>query len=299
MSRILVAEDSNYYRRLLEDTLTGWGYEVVLAGDGAQAWEILQREDSPQLIILDWLMPGMSGLEVCRAIRGKLPKPYRYIILLSGMDGQENVFHGLEAGADDYIIKPFNPQELKYRLRIGQRIIDYENSLMRLAMTDPLAGILNRWAFMERLESEIQRSRRFKLPLTLAIMDIDDFKRVNDVHGHQAGDRVIQRVARELSANIRSYDFLGRYGGDELILCLPGVDQPQAQGIVERLRRVVESIRLDLDEGDETIRVTASFGFTGLLDCPDESLDLMVKRADEALYLAKARGKNRVCAVYE
>ncbi|MCR4441547.1 MAG: diguanylate cyclase [Peptococcaceae bacterium] len=297
MPKILVAEDSKYYRKLLEETLKEWDYEVVLAGDGAQAWEILQREDSPQIVILDWIMPEMSGLEVCRAVREKLPKPYRYIILLSGMDGQENIFNGLEAGADDYIIKPFNQQELKYRLRIGQRIIEYENSLLRLAMTDPLTGILNRWAFMERLESEIQRSRRFKSPLTLVIMDIDDFKRVNDTHGHQVGDKVICCITRELSKSIRSYDFLGRYGGDELVLCLPGVGHPKAQAVVERLRCAVENVRLNLEDADGSISVTASFGFTCLNDSPDECLDSLVKRADEALYLAKAQGKNQVRAV--
>lgn len=296
--KVLVAEDSRYHRKILEAFLEEWGYEVIFAENGAQAWDILERADSPQLVILDWVMPEMNGLEVCKKLREKTERPYHYVILLTNMTGQENIITGLEAGADDYVSKPFNAIELKWRLRIGRRIIELENNTMQMAMTDPLTGMLNRRAFFERLEGEIQRCRRHELPLSLIMWDIDNFKRVNDTYGHQIGDVVLTRLSAEISRLVRKYDFVGRYGGEEFIICLPGTDSLIAKNVAERLRNCVEKLPIIVDEKNTQLCVTASFGYTST----DKSkgvwdIDSLVNKTDEAVYLAKKQGRNRVCLV--
>lgn len=297
--QILLAEDSKYYRTIMSTILEEWGYKVVVAENGIQALERIEQVNSPQLIILDWVMPEMNGLEVCRRIRASLERQYRYIILLTNMTGQENIISGLEAGADDYVAKPFNEIELKYRLKIGRRIIELENKLMHMAMTDTLTGLLNRRAFFERLEGEVQRCQRFDLPLSIMMLDIDNFKSVNDTYGHQVGDIVLQKVSSEINRVVRKYDFVGRYGGEELIVCLPGVDASLAAEIAERLRKSVEKLTIYLDNEDKKkINVTASFGYTIADKNTDMSnIDRQVFKADEGVYIAKKQGKNRVCRV--
>jgi len=223
--QVLIADDDALSRRVLHDVLVDWGYQVIAAKNGNEAWNIMQQDHPPNLVILDWMMPGLDGVDICAMVRQQVKPRYTYIILLTSRNRPEDIVQGLEAGADDYIVKPFNPDELKYRLKIGERIIDLEERILGLARIDYLTGLLNRRAFMEKLEIEINRSLREGTGLGIIIADIDYFKTINDSYGHLAGDRVLQNVARCLQKSCRRYDFAGRYGGEEFILGFPGVGE--------------------------------------------------------------------------
>jgi two-component system, cell cycle response regulator len=293
--KILIVEDDPISRRILEANLLEWGYEVMVASDGAEALEIIQQPESPNLIISDWMMPRMDGLALCREIRNVEKSEYIYFIILTAKGEKRDIIEGLEAGADDFLSKPFNQEEMKYRIRIGERIINLERRIMELANTDPLTGLLNRRAFMERVEQEISRAQREKQPFSLVMADIDHFKSVNDTHGHQIGDLVLQRFADQLTASTRPYDLLGRYGGEEFVVCLAGVDGLQAASIAERMCRQVEAMEIMLPDDSRSIRITASFGTASYSIESESNIDLLIKRADDALYLAKNKGRNCVC----
>ena len=293
--KILIAEDDPISRRVLEANLLEWGYEVIVASDGGEAWEIIQQPETPHFIISDWMMPRMDGLALCREIRNMEKSVYIYFIILTAKGEKKNIIEGLEAGADDFLTKPFNREELKYRIRIGERIINLERRIMELANTDALTGLLNRRAFMERIGVEMLRAQRQKNPLSLIMTDIDHFKGVNDTHGHQVGDLVLQRFAGQLTTSARPYDFVGRYGGEEFVICLPGADGRQAGPVAERMRSQIEDMEIMLPDGSQSIRITASFGTAPYSIESGEHIDLLIKRADDALYLAKKEGRNRVC----
>jgi two-component system, cell cycle response regulator len=293
--KILVVEDDPISRRVLEATLLKWGYEVQVAADGIEALEIIRNPDAPNLVISDWMMPRMDGLALCREIRNMEKSGYIYFIILTAKGEKKDIIEGLEAGADDFLTKPFDREELKYRTRIGERIINLEHRILELANTDALTGLLNRRAFMERLEQETARSRRDQTPLSFILTDIDHFKKVNDTYGHQAGDLVLRRFSKTLSASMRPYDFIGRYGGEEFVVCLSGADEREARSAAERMRRQIEEVEIALPDGLQPIRITASFGISSYAPEPGETMDLLIKRADDALYRAKDEGRNRVC----
>ncbi|MEN6328296.1 MAG: diguanylate cyclase [Syntrophomonas sp.] len=290
--RVLIADDDGLSRKLLESALISWGYETVITCDGIQAWEVLQQNNAPNLVILDWVMPGMDGIEICRKIRARNNGNYVYIILLTSRAGGDDIIKGLESGADDYVIKPFNPEELKYRLKIGQRIIELEHRIRHLASIDYLTGLLNRRAFIERMEFEINRSLRTKQELGFIITDIDHFKKVNDSYGHQAGDKVLQEIAKTLSRACRVYDLVGRYGGEEFVICLPGANWDETLKTAERMRIATENLRTNVPGSNINISVTASFGGTWMEANQGMSIDYMIKNADHALYQAKTEGRN-------
>src|SRR5271169_489306 len=217
--RILIADDEPVSRRMLQAMLAKWGYNVVSAADGDAAWEMLKSPDPPRMALLDWMMPGQNGVDVCRALRKLRPEPYTYILLLTAKNAKESVVEGLESGADDYLTKPFHPQELKARLRVGLRLLDLEDTLveareaMRFKAThDALTGVWNRGTILETLEREITRSRREGASLGVLIGDLDHFKSVNDTYGHLAGDDVLREVTRRMQAEVRAYDAVGRFG---------------------------------------------------------------------------------------
>jgi len=289
-----VADDERLTRRILEDTLTGWGYEVILATNGNEAWDLLQSEDAPSLVILDWVMPGLDGLEICRRLRMREKGDYVYAILLTAKTDPEDIIRGLESGADDYILKPFNAEELKYRIKIGARIVDLEQRVLNLARTDPLTELANRRAFMERLEAESNRAQRQDQTLGIIILDLDHFKNINDNYGHQVGDLVLREVGRGLCNVCRSYDFIGRYGGEEFIVGLPGTDLDVVNRTAERIRISLEKNQIPLADEDRFVSITASLGGAVLDKSSDESIDSLIKRADDALYAAKSGGRNRV-----
>jgi diguanylate cyclase (GGDEF)-like protein len=286
----------------LEATLAGLGYEVVAVADGLQAVAVLLAPGGPQLAIVDWMMPGADGLAVCAAVRQR-PVPYVYIILLTGRDRAEDMVAGLDAGADDFLRKPFDPVELRARLQAGGRVLESQARLMEAqsalreqATRDHLTGLWNRGMVLEHLDRELQRAGREAKPLAVVLADLDHFKRWNDTHGHAAGDAVLRGVAERMHAALRAYDFVGRYGGEEFLIVLPGCDGAAAARLAERVRARIaaESIAA----GATSLAVTASFGvaWTHGLGCEPAAL---IRVADEALYRAKAGGRNRVEEVAE
>ena len=297
--RVLIADDSATSRAMLRKSLARWGYEVVMAEDGAEAWNILERPDAPPMAILDWVMPHLTGPDVCKKVRETRREPYTYILLLTSKNSKDETVEGLEAGADDYIVKPFDQQELSVRLRAGKRIIDLQLSLMEAreelrekANKDLLTKLPNRSAILATLETEIARSHRDQRSVGIALLDIDHFKKVNDTYGHFAGDAVLRETAARLKASTRAYDQVGRYGGEEFLVVLPNCEMEQAVQQADRMRLRLQESKILADAGVE-IPVTASFGVT-VTDLSDRDPDVFIRVADEALYRAKANGRNRV-----
>jgi PleD family two-component response regulator len=221
--KILIADDEALSRRLLESTLERSGYEVIAVEDGTQALDQLCKPGAPRLALLDWVMPELDGPGVCRAVRARSDHPYVYMVLLTSKGSKEETVLGLESGADDYLTKPFDPEELRARLRVGERILLLEDRLvearenMRFRAThDSLTSLLNRSALMELLVRELHRSQREKKSTAILLGDVDHFKRVNDTLGHVIGDEVLIEIASRLLDAVRSYDFVGRYGGGRI-----------------------------------------------------------------------------------
>jgi diguanylate cyclase (GGDEF)-like protein len=297
--RVLIADDSVVSRHLLEATLRKWGYEVVSASDGATAWDILQRDDAPALAILDWMMPRMTGLEVCRLVRQMNRERYTYILLLTSRSQKEDLIEGMESGADDYVTKPFDQHELKVRLRAGTRIIELQSELLAArealrdqATRDSLTRLWNRSTILDILQRELARSARERRPLGLLLVDLDHFKNVNDTHGHFAGDAVLSEAGRRMQSDLREYDSLGRYGGEEFLVLLPGCDERSTRSSAERIRAHLANHPMVLS--DTTLKVTASFGGTCVRPGVQCTAEELIRRADEALYRAKDLGRNRV-----
>ena len=298
---VLIAEDDPIFRRILESWFKKWDYQVTAVENGLDAWEVLQREDAPQLAILDWMMPGMDGIELCRKIRSRKQDTYVYALLLTAKDNKQDVIAGLEAGADDYLIKPFDVNELHARVRAGKRIIDLQAALIRAhhdlqfsAAHDVLTGIWNRGAILELLNREVSRRQRTEDAMGVIMADIDYFKRVNDTHGHLVGDAVLQEVARRLAGGVRPYDVVGRYGGEEFLIVFPGCNAPNLMAGAERLRHCIADRPIETSVGQ--VAVTLSLGLASVEQGEKEMLDseALLHIADEALYIAKARGRNRV-----
>jgi two-component system, cell cycle response regulator len=298
---VLIAEDDPLSRRLLERWLEQWDYRVTAVENGVDAWEVMQRENAPQLAILDWMMPGMEGIELCRRIRSRDQRLYQYILLLTAKDKKQDLVAGLEAGADDYLTKPFDVDELRARVRAGKRILDLQAALIHaqeelqsVAAHDSLTGLWNRGAILELLRREISRCQRAGDALGVIMTDIDHFKKINDTHGHLVGDAVLQEVTRRLAGNVRPYDSVGRYGGEEFLIVLPACNASNLLAGAERLRRCVADQPIETTSGQ--IPVTLSFGLSsvehGEREAPD--CETLLRRADEALYAAKDRGRNRV-----
>ncbi len=297
--RVLVADDSAVMRQLLKKTLEGWGYEVELAEDGTQALEALQREDPPAIAILDWLMPGTSGLDICREVRSRQGRQYTYILLLTAKGDRQDIVEGLGAGADDYVVKPFDIQEFEVRMRAGRRIVDLQLELMTVqealryqATRDGLTRLWNRASILEILERELVRGRRERTPVGVLVVDLDHFKEVNDTLGHAAGDWLLVEMTERITASVRAYDSIGRLGGEEFLIVLPGCGEEDIARMAERIRI---SLASDVAQWEgRPVPLTASFGATcATPDCEGEAEEL-VRCADAAMYEAKRQGRNRV-----
>lgn len=294
--RILIAEDDPVSRRLLESTLSKWGYQVIVCSDGISALQALQRPDAPSLVLLDWMMPGMDGVEVCREIRQGMREPYTYVLLLTARNQRSDIITGLEAGADDYIVKPFDANELRMRLRAGRRILDLQAELIFAreelrdqATRDSLTRLWNRAAILDILQSELGRARRGEAPVSIILADLDYFKRINDTYGHLVGDAVLRETASRMRSAIRPYDEIGRYGGEEFLLVLPKCGAEAAVALGERLQIAINEEAIMLDEG--SIPITLSFGIA-TSDVATE-MQAFLSAADTALYRAKDNGRNR------
>ncbi len=296
--KVLIADDDRITRMLVKSYLNKWGYESLEAEDGEQAWEILQ-EESPHLVVVDWMMPKLDGPDLCRRLRalGETER-YYYIIMLTSRDSKEDIINGLNAGADDYITKPFMPQELEMRLRVGKRILDLQHSLQKSleaqryqAQHDALTGFLNHVEILKTLEQELSRADRQGDRLTVMMGDLDHFKKVNDTFGHLAGDAVLVEVARRIRKDLRIYDAVGRYGGEEFLMVLPGCSPDEAKLVADRILNSISSQPVLYK--DSVIPVTISLGLAFNQVNGPTDLSEIVHAADSAMYLAKQNGRNR------
>jgi two-component system cell cycle response regulator len=297
--RILIADDDALSRRLLEKTLMRAGYEVTPVCNGRQAVENLSGYDAPRLALLDWMMPELDGPGVCRETRKRRDQSYVYMILLTSRESKEDVVAGLESGADDYLIKPFNTDELKARLRTGERILHLEDRLveareqMRFQAThDHLTSLWNRGVIVDLLGRELTRSQRENVCTAIILGDLDHFKTVNDTHGHLVGDQVLREVARRLLLSVRSYDFVGRYGGEEFLTVLNNCRPDSALARAEEIRKCICTRPVETDAGP--LEVTMSLGVLLSSDWGHRPTEDLINAADSALYAAKAEGRNRV-----
>lgn len=295
--RILIADDDALSRRMLEATLHELGHDAVTVADGTAALSVLLSEDGPRLAILDWVMPGADGLAVCQAVRESSAQ-YVYMILLTANDRREDMLAALEAGADDFLTKPCHAPELQARLRSGSRVLELQEGLLRAqealrleATRDHLTGLWNRRMISDHLDRELRRTAREHRPLAVVMADLDHFKRVNDTHGHAAGDAVLREAAGRIRSATRDYDLIGRYGGEEFLLLLPGCDAASAGQVAERVR--VEIAKTPVEIGKVALTVSVSLGVAWTSDRPVDASALILA-ADEALYRAKAGGRDRV-----
>ncbi len=298
--RVLIADDDEIYRGLLCSTLARWGYQVVAVDQGERALALLTAENAPTLAVLDWMMPGLSGPEICKRLRASPGSRYAYVLLLTARHEMEDVVEGLEAGADDYLTKPFEASELRARLRTATRILDLQEKLLEsrrelesLATHDPLTHLWNRRAILERLSSESARAHREKKSVAVLLADVDHFKEVNDRRGHLVGDLVLSEVARRMAAALRPYDVLGRFGGEEFLVVLT-TDAPEAFLVVaERLREAVVAFPFSADGLEFPLSI--SVGVAASLPGTAADTQALLRAADAALYRAKDEGRNRVC----
>lgn len=297
--RVLVVDDDPLTLHMVVYRLRQWGHDVVSANDGDSAWELIETDPAPNVAIMDWMMPGMSGLELCTRIRKRVDVPYVYIILLTGRNNPEDLIAGLDAGADDYLTKPFHLGELDARLRAGKRIVDLQNDLISTretlriqAMQDPLTQILNHGAILDALLREVDRAHRQHQPVSVILGDLDGFKIVNDTYGHIVGDQILIEVAERMRRCLRSYDSLGRYGGEEFLLVLPNSDADQALGLAERIRLAISNVPFRYKNNE--LSVTLSQGVTTWREPYPFPLERLIQTADGALYLVKNAGRNGV-----
>lgn len=296
--RILIAEDDPVTRRVLEAFLAKWGFQVVAAEDGLDALRLLQSEDAPPLAVLDWMMPGLEGPEVCQRVRAIPDRPYVYIMLLTARSQKGDLLRGLESGADDYLTKPFDSQELRARLHVGQRILALQNSLIAAreelnfqATHDALTGLVNRAVVLDAINREHSRQAREGGSFGIILIDLDHFKSVNDTHGHPVGDAVLRESTRRMAASVRPYDTVGRYGGEEFLAVIPSCDSAGAMALSERIRATLQSAPISTEKGP--LVVTASCGVAVCSSTNPIDPHRLLRLADDALYRAKEAGRNR------
>ena len=298
---ILLAEDDPVTRMLMTRFLKKAGYEVDAVANGSEALDRMTKRYYPMLVT-DWEMPEMDGVALCKAVRNMQLDGYVYALLLTARDAKEHIIAGLEAGADDYLVKPVHEAELIARLNAGRRILNLEHSLRVanqrnriLSITDALTGSYNRRYLMEQLPRELERCRRYGYPLSVIMSDVDHFKDINDAHGHAAGDEVLQQFAARAQKSIRSNsDWVSRYGGEEFLIVLPETSHEGAMNVAEKIRTLIGSTPFTTRAGDAV--VTASFGVASTgASGPDIALkvDALIRIADECLYRSKQDGRNR------
>jgi two-component system cell cycle response regulator len=296
---VLVVDNLAVQRLILKNCLLERGFQPIFMEDGEAALAALQTADAPRLMILDWELPGMSGIEVCRSIRSGQADRYTYILMLTSKPYAAHVVAGLESGADDVVRKPFDPAELGARLASGCRVLQLEEQLVtardelhRLAMYDSLTGLLNRRAIIDFLQREMARASRQQMTAGVMILDLDHFKGINDTFGHLAGDQVLKRVGKLFQSSFRSYDVAGRFGGEEFLVVLPNCGYVELKQRAEMVRLSMAGLRLEFD--GIPCSLTVSIGVTTFDPNLGDSLESLLQRADSALYEAKRYGRNRV-----
>lgn len=308
--KILIAEDETVSRRVLRTTLESWGHEVIEACDGAAAWQLLQSADAPRLAILDRTMPEMDGIAVCRQARQQQSETPVYIILLTAKSGKQEIVVGLEAGADDYVTKPFDQDELHARVEVGIRIVGLQRSLAQrvaeleqalgelkqaqetlrnLSLTDDLTGLYNRRGFFTLADQYLKSARRAGKEASLIYTDMDDLKLINDTHGHEEGSKALGEIAAILRRTFRRSDIIARIGGDEFVILETDAERTDAQTSITRLR---ENLRRHNTSRPHVYELSLSIGIVrgGLDEYP--TVEALLTRGDELMYEEK-RGKRR------
>lgn len=291
--KILLVEDSAIDRHKVETCLKGWGMEYEAVGNGDEAAEILQRSDPPDMALLDWMLPGKDGIELCKLIRKiSANGTYIYTVMLTSKSRKQDLLTAMDAGADDYLSKPVNASELRARILVGKRLLDLHHSLKFAATHDFLTGLMNRCEILAALQREFSRSGREGRPAVLILADIDHFKQTNDSCGHGVGDVVLKEVTRRLKLDLRPYDLVGRYGGEEFLIILPGCDLNVGTRRADEIRKLVS--KTSIEAGGQKICTTVSMGVTVTCSSMDHTVEELLREADVALYAAKNNGRNRV-----
>ncbi len=291
--KILIVDDDPFQRRLLRALLARLDYDVRDVANGELAWSLLQQE-AISIVITDWMMPTLDGPGLIRRIRGANLPGYTYIVLLTAKGDLTDVVAGLDAGADDYLTKPCDTNELRARIAIGSRIVDLEMRLREARDTDSLTGLRNRRALTANANSELVRAQRNGTSLSVVLLDVDHFKQVNDRYGHHIGDQGLCLIAATVVQNVWPYDIVGRWGGEELLIVLPETTLAQAAMVADRVRASIRATPLLLEDGRQ-VELAASFGVASIELTDVATLDALLQQADAALYQAKADGRNRVC----
>jgi len=290
--KILIVEDSTLERRKLGDYLTDWGLEFESVESGTEALQRLEAPNPPDLVLLDWMLPGVDGLEILHRIRKLRRGTYVYTVMLTGKSHKKDRDMAMEAGADDFLSKPIDFADLRARINVGARILELQQSLRFAATHDFLTDLLNRSEILAALEREFARAGRDEKPTAIILADIDHFKRVNDTLGHAAGDEVLKEVAKRLKLDLRPYDVVGRYGGEEFLLILPGCNLTGGAKRADEIRRAVGQSPVDTGFGD--VSVTISMGVTVTSSSRSGNVSELLREADVSLYAAKKNGRNRV-----
>ncbi|MDU4962337.1 MAG: diguanylate cyclase [Sporomusaceae bacterium] len=319
--KLLIVDDDNFIRVVLSAMVKNWGYDVAVAAGAAEAWQLLTAVEEPVIVLMDWVMPDMDGIELCQKVKQAKPEGATYVIMLTAKDGIEDMVAGFRAGADDFLRKPVDERELGSRLAVGSRILRYQHTLVQrnaelqnakqmleimmgdlraanaklrmLSLSDGLTGLANRRSLEEFLDKEWRFSLRENLPLTLLMLDVDWFKLYNDTYGHQAGDICLQRLASVLTKAVeRSGDLAARYGGEEFIVVLRKTDQQGGQTLAEQIRRAIESLCIEHAASNTAPFVTISLGIATLIPRPGKTYRQLIDAADRALYQAKENGRN-------
>ena len=291
--KILLVEDSVIDRRKVEACLKEWSLDYIVVDSGTEAAQILEQPDPPNMALLDWVLPGIDGIELCRKIRKiGTQGTYIYTVMLTSKNRKQDLLTAMEAGADDYLAKPVNASELRARILVGKRILDLQQSLKFAATHDVLTDLMNRSEIMAALEREFSRSGREGRPAVVILADIDHFKQVNDSMGHAAGDAVLKEVAHRLKMDLRPYDVVGRYGGEEFLTILPGCELQVGLRRANEIRALVSKSPVATAFG--TAAITVSMGVTVSCSNTDHTVADVLHQADMALYAAKKNGRNKV-----
>lgn len=295
---ILVADDSPVYRKLVEQSLAQESCTVLLAKNGREAVDLFAKHQ-PALVITDWTMPDISGIELCARIRRDFQQCHAYLILVTSNTRKEQVIEGLTAGADDYLTKPFHPGELLARVRVGRRMIELNHQILsqnrqleEMALTDVLTGLPNRRAIDLWAARQVCAAARHDFSIWVVMADLDQFKKVNDTYGHEAGDMVLRGFAEVLQTNSRRSNMCGRMGGEEFLLVLTHLERENVGIAIERIRKQFEAREFMCDH--QAFSATASFGIAGFRGMAPPDFSVLLARADEALYSAKHKGRNRI-----
>lgn len=304
--KVLIADDDASTRIAVSRLVRKWGYEDIPVSDGNQAWELLGADNPPRIAVLDWMMPGLEGVEICRLLQEKPDDPFIYVILLTSKRETPDLVYALDNGAHDFVTKPVHPEELRSRIAVGRRLVESEDKLLRYAhemerlaqererlmLVDPLTEAGNRRNAERHLGDNMARFQRNGEVFGILLLDVDNFKHLNDTRGHAAGDEVLIGLVNTLKNSVRTYDRVFRWGGEEFIVLLPNIQPEEVEKMGNRICTAVSGTPVEI--GGQSLTITVSMGATYVR--PTDTIDTLLTRADRLMYESKKSGKNRSTA---